>query len=185
MKIINRLPYFSEHKTLPVRGEDVTVHRNQVIVWVSVSMARTLAWDPRTPAFPAILDPGNTFNLSLFEHQLIRWAGVRPELLQLLGRIKQKGKYYPRRRADVWLHRNIPGTQKPRTDQEPFLLTLDKGIAIYPDEGPSPPHLPLLGLGALTENQLQTLIDGQRREVSVHTPNWITRLLRRLRLPPY
>jgi hypothetical protein len=185
MKILDRLPYFPDHTTITVRDEQVGVQRFQVIVWVSISMARTLEWDPRTPAFPAILDPGNNFTFSIFESQLIRWAGIRPELLKLLGRVRQQGRHFPRRRAEIWLHRNSPGSRDRRTDIEPFRLQLDKGIAIYPDEGPTFPHLPLVGLRALTESQLQTIIDGRHREVSAHTPNWITKVLRALRVPPY
>ncbi len=96
----------------PVRGERQEVRRFQIIVWVSVSAADALEWDPRIPAFPAILDPGNNFNLTIFQSQLIRWAGIRPELLRLLGTIKTgKGKderRYPRHEADVWLHANEP-----------------------------------------------------------------------------
>jgi len=88
MKILDRLPYFPEHRTLSVRGEAVQVRPYQIVIWVSVNIARLREWDSRTPAFPAILDPGNNFNFSIFQSQLIRWAGIRPELLKFLGRIK-------------------------------------------------------------------------------------------------
>jgi hypothetical protein len=185
MRILDRLPYFPDHTIIRLRDEQIDIHRYQIVVWVSLSPARTVEWDARTPAFPAILDPGNNFTFSIFESQLNRWAGIRPELLNSLGRVKQKGKQYPRRRAEIWLHSNVPGTRERRTDREPFRLTLDKGIAVYPDEEPSSSHLPLVGLRALSESQLQTVIDGKHREVSAHTPSWIAYLLRALRLPPF
>jgi hypothetical protein len=66
MKILDRLPYFSEHRALSVRGEAVQVRPYQIVVWVSVNIARLREWDSRTPAFPAILNPGNNFNFSIF-----------------------------------------------------------------------------------------------------------------------
>jgi hypothetical protein len=95
MKILDRLPYFPEHRTITARGEAVRVRPYQIVVWVSVNIARLREWDSRTPAFPAILDPGNNFNFSIFQSQLIRWAGIRPELLQFLGRIKRAASITP------------------------------------------------------------------------------------------
>src|SRR5687767_8949669 len=115
MKVLDRLPCpTGPTPPLSVRGQDVPVKPYQVIVWVSVSVADLLAWDPRTPAFPAILDTGNNFTLSIFQSQLTQWAGVRPELLRVLGRIREGGAYYPRHEADVWLHPNVPGSRERR-----------------------------------------------------------------------
>jgi hypothetical protein len=179
MKILDRLPYSSQTPPpLTVRGQAVPAKAHQVIVWVSVSVAGLLEWDPRTPAFPAILDTGNTFTLSIFASQLIQWAGIRPDLLGVLGRIKQGGNYYPRYEADVWLHPNIPGSGQPQSNRQPFRLSLEKGIAVYPDTTSPAPHLPLLGLQALTENDLHLMIDGQRRWAWLRTLDWRTSLLR-------
>ena len=185
MKILDRLPYSAEHRTIMVRGEPVQVRPYQIVIWISVSIARLHEWDPRTPAFPAILDPGNNFNFSVFQSQLVRWAGIQPALLKFLGRIKEGGKHYPRHAADVWLHRNKRGSHDLRPDQTPYRLVLRRGLALYPDVPDRVPPLPLLGLRALTENQLHTLIDGERREVSAHTPSRTASLLRMLRLPPF
>lgn len=179
MKILDRLPY-STKSTPPivVRGRSVPVKPHQIIVWVSVGVADLPEWDPRMPAFPAILDTGNTFTFSISQSQLIRWAGMRPALLRLLGNIRQGGTFYPRHEADVWLHPNAPGRRDRRADRKPLRLPLERGIAVYSDTASPPPHLPLLGLQALTENALHLTIDGQRRLVWLRTPDWRTRLIR-------
>ncbi len=179
MKILDRVPYWTEPAPpVVVRGQPMPVRRYQVIVWVSVSVPDLAEWDSRTPAFPAILDTGNTFTLAVFRSQLIQWAGIQPQLLRLLGNIRERGNSYPCHKADLWLHPNVPGRMERRSDRPPLRLPLRKGIAVYPDAAPRPPHLPLLGLQALTENNLHLMIDGQRRLVSLRTPDSRTRLLR-------
>ena len=179
MKILDRLPYWTERAPpVVVSGQPMPVRRYQVIVWLSISVHRSVEWDSRTPVFPAILDTGNNFTLALFRKQLIQWAGLHPQLLPELGRIREGGKVYPCHEARVWLHSNVPGRSDRRGDRPPLRLSLAEGIVVIPDAGPRRPHLPLLGLRALTENNLHLLIDGQRRQVSLRTPDWRTRLFR-------
>ena len=178
MKILDRLPYWTEPAPpVVVRGRSVRVKPHQIIVWVSIGVAG-LEWDPRTPAFPAILDTGNTFTFAIFQNQLIQWAGMQPQLLPRLGTIKEGGKFYPCHEANVWLHSNVPGRRDRVADRKPLRLTLAKGIAVYPNAASPAPHLPLLGLQALTENDLHLTIDGERRLVSLRTPDWRIKLLR-------
>jgi hypothetical protein len=179
VKILDRLPYWTEPPPpVVVRGQSMPVRRYQVIVWLSISTPGSAEWDARTPAFPAILDTGNTFTLAIFQRQLIQWAGLHSQLLPMLGPIREGGKFYPRHKAHVWLHPNVPGRSDLRDDQPPLRLRLPKGIAVYPDAASRPLHLPLLGLQALTENNLHLMIDGERRLASLRTPDWRTRLLR-------
>ncbi len=181
MKILDRLPYWTKPApAVVVRGQSMPVRRYQVIVWVSVSVRApgSVEWDPRAPAFPAILDTGNTFTLAIFQRQLIQWAGIQPRLLRRLGTINEGGTAYPCHEADLWLHSNVPGRRDRRGDRPPLRMSLAKGIAVYPDAASRPPHLPLLGLQALTENNLHLTIDGERRLVSLRTPDWYTKLLR-------
>ena len=123
-----------------VRGQSMPIRRYQVIVWVSVSVA-DFPWDPRTPAFPAILDTGNTFTLSIFQKQLIQWAGIQPPLLPNLGRIREGGQRYPCHEADVWLHPNVPGRRDRRSDRLPLRLQLAERHRRLPGRGvaPAPP----------------------------------------------
>ena len=83
----------------------------------------------------------------------------------------------PRHEADVWLHPNVAGSEERLADQEPFRLNLEKGIAIYPDEAASQPHLPLLGCAALSDNNLNLTVSGEHRDVSLHSPTWFSHLL--------
>jgi hypothetical protein len=161
-----------------VGDQTILVKPHQIIVWLSISPADMVEWDPRTPAFPAILDSGNNFTLSIFTSQLMQWAGIRPELLRVLGRIREGGRHYPRHEADVWLHPNVPGTRERQAGSRPCRLTLEKGLAVYPDSVSLPPHLPLLGLQALTENELHLTVDGAQQLVWLRTLDWRTRLLR-------
>jgi hypothetical protein len=179
VKILDRLPYWTEPAPpVVVRGLPMPVRRYQVIVWVSVGVPDLDEWDSRTPAFPAILDTGCTFTLAIFQRQLIQWAGLHPQLLPTLGRIREGDMVYPCHKARLWLHPNVPGRSNRRGDRSPLRMSLAKGIAVYPDVASAPSHLPLLGLQALTENNLQLLIDGQRRQVSLRTPDWRIKLLR-------
>jgi len=68
----------------------------------------------------------------------------------------------------VWLHRNLP-RERALKDQRPHPLKLEEGIAIYPDD--IGPRLPILGLRALTRNQLFTAIDPERTRVDLRTPD--------------
>lgn len=179
MKILDRLPYWTERAPpVVVSGQPMPVRRYQVLVWLSISVHNLVEWDSRTPAFPAILDTGNNFTLAIFRKQLIQWAGLHPQLLPELGRIREGGKVYPCHKARLWLHSNVPGRSDRRGARPPLRLSLEKGIVVYPDAASPPPHLPLLGLRALTENKLHLTIDGERRLVWLRKPDWRTRLPR-------
>jgi len=78
VKILDRLPYFSDPTSVRAPGESVRVKPYQIIVYVSVSLPALLDWDPHTPSFPAILDTGNNHNLSIRKGQLRLWAGLQP-----------------------------------------------------------------------------------------------------------
>jgi len=169
VKILDRLPYSKKHSTLIVRQELVTVKPYQIIIWVSLSPSNLREWNPATPAFPAILDVGNNHNFLISQSQVIRWAGIQPEFLRVLGAPRLEGKRLKTHEADVWLHSNWKGRHVMRTDRTPFRLNLDEGIIIRPDEDISRTHLPLLGLRALTDNELVTTIDGAHLEATIRT----------------
>ena len=65
--------------------------------------------------------------------------------------------------ASVAVHLNAAGQRDVFRGGEPYQLSLREGIIIYPRGNPLGPRLPLLGLRALTQNNLETVIDGQRR----------------------
>jgi hypothetical protein len=166
VRILNRLPYFADPTQVSVPSETVRVKPYQIIAWASVTPPDLPGWNARIPLLPVILDTGNTHNFSIRAGQLRSWAGVHPESLELLGTVRDKALRLPLRAADIWLHFNRPGERDPRRDREPWRLNLEEGIALYPEEA-NWPRLPLLGLRALTDNELRLTIDGKRRYVTV------------------
>jgi hypothetical protein len=174
VKILDRLPYSAEATFVSVPGGSVRVKPYQIVVAVSVNLQALPEWDPRMPRFPAILDTGNNHNLSITSGHLLRWADLQPEALRILGAIRERQQRVSLHAASVWLHRNRPGEQTVR-DQMPHPLKLEEGIAIYPDDTGT--RLPVLGLRALTRNQLHVAFDPERMRVNLRTPDWGTKIV--------
>jgi hypothetical protein len=118
VRINDRLPYSSDATFVAAPGESVRVKPYQIVVAASVSLQAPLEWDPRMPRFPAILDTGNDHNLSINRGQLLRWAGLQPEALRIIGAIRERRQRIPLHAASVWLHRNRPW-ERALSDQEP------------------------------------------------------------------
>jgi len=175
MKILDRLPIPTTETIAFVSSESVRLKDSEIIVWVSLSVMRTEQGDPTGPRFPAILDTGNTHNFAIQERHLLRWAGIRPEMLRSLGHIRHSGKRIRLHAAKLWLHHNEPRTMTVASNQH--LMILPRGIAVYPD-GENYPRLPLLGLRAILSNNLHLAIDGEPKLVNLRTPDWRTRLQR-------
>jgi hypothetical protein len=147
MKILDRLPIPVERMSLQLGDRYVTVHRNQVLVWVSIHLSGALEPDETIPRFPALLDTGNNVDFSIQDRHLREWAGIDPGLLVSFGQIKINAQVVTRRRATVWLYSNIPGRQEVASGRPPFRPRLGKGIAVHaPDALDPSPRLPLLGL---------------------------------------
>ncbi len=184
MKILDRLPIPDEHASLRFGNRYITLHHDQILVWISVSLGGVHELDDKAPRFPALLDTGNNFDFSLREQQLRDWAGIDPRLLVILGEIEINGQAVSRRRATVWLHPNMPNSVEMAMDKSPFLLDMAKGIAVHPDDRASPgPRLPLPGLPAFLKNDLDLWLDPDRRHITVRSRDWrrpLIRLLRRL-----
>jgi hypothetical protein len=151
------LSYSSLKTSITIQGEVIQVKPYQVIVWISVATKDVLVWDPKIPKIPAILDTGNNHNLSIQAEHLVKWGGIEPEALPLQGKVREKGEEIPLRAAAFWLH----------TDMGPFALNMDDGVAVYARNGP---RLPLFGLRALTNNKLQAMIHGDKKEAIIRTP---------------
>jgi hypothetical protein len=174
VKILDRFPYSSEATFVSAPGGRVEVKPYQIVVVISVSLQALLEWDPHAPRFPAILDTGNNHNLSISRGHLVRWAGLQPEALRIIGAVRERQQRIPLHAASVWLHKNRP-TERAMSDQEPQPLNLQEGIAVYSDD--FGPRLPVLGLRALTQNQLHLAIDPERMRVNLRTPDWSTKIL--------
>jgi hypothetical protein len=166
--ILRRLPFSEREDIAFVRGERIRVKAYQIIIWVSLSSRRAITWQPGTLSFPAIVDPGHNHNFSIQEEHLIRWAGLRPDALPILDRIRQGGRRIPLQVVDLWIHYNEPGQRDRLANRTPYRLKLLTGVAVYPSGAGFPP-LPLLGLRALATNNLILTIDGKRRQVNLRT----------------
>lgn len=168
MKILDRFPYFTGPTALTVGQDAVQVKPYQIAIWVSVSPRETVAWDPRLPRLPALLDLGHNHNFSIAAAQLSRWAGISPAFLPVLGAIRESKQRVPLQAAGVWIHPNRRGTREIHTGHTPFRLRLDEGIAVFADDTEAP-RLPLLGLRAITDNRLHLAVNGDRCFVTLRT----------------
>jgi hypothetical protein len=65
MKILDRLPIPENRTSLQFGNKYATVHRNQVLVWVSVHLTGAPEPEENIPRFPALLDTGKNFTLSV------------------------------------------------------------------------------------------------------------------------
>jgi hypothetical protein len=181
MKILDRLPIPEDRTSLRFGDRYVAIHANQILVWVSVRLSEVLVVEENIPRFPALLDTGSNFGFSVQDRHLRDWAGIDPGLLEVLGGITIEGKVVTRREATVWLHPNIPGRQDAASDRLPFRLDMSKGVAVYThDAVPFGPRLPLLGLPAFLENDLDFWLDPERRHVTVQPRTWRRPLIRLL-----
>ncbi len=181
MKVLDRLPIPQERTSLRFGDRYVTIHANQILVWVSVHLSGVLAPDEKIPKLPALVDTGNNFGLSVQDRHLREWAGIDPGMLEVRGDIAIDGKVVTRRTATVWLYPNLPGRHDPSRGRPPFRLSLRNGIAVYGrDAIPPGPRLPLLGLPALIENDLDFWLDPERCHVTVQPRNWRRPLIRLL-----
>jgi hypothetical protein len=181
MKILDRLPIQERRGSMRFADKYATVHRDQILVWVSVHLAKTFEPEKNIPRFPALLDTGNNFEFSVQDRQLQEWAGIDPSLLAILGDAEINGQVVKRREATVWLHPNAPGRHDVANGRSPFRLRMARGIAVYPQDAVPPgPRLPLLGLPAFLNNDLDWWLDPERRHITVQPRTWRRPLIRLL-----
>jgi len=181
MKILDRLAIPEDRTSLRFGDRYVTIHANQILVWVSVHLSGVLVPDENIPKLPALLDTGNNFGFSVQDRHLREWAGIDLGLLEVRGDISIEGRVVTRRAATVWLYPNVPGQHDASGRWPPFRLSMSKGIAVYtPDAGTTGPRLPLLGLPAFLENDLDFWLDPKRRYVTVQPRTWRRPLIRLL-----
>jgi hypothetical protein len=171
-RLLDRMPFPHEPDEVVVRsvGERVPVRGNQIILWVSMTLGRVKSPNPAAIPFPVILDTGHTHSLSIQERHLFAWAGFRPDILSLLGTVRERGQRIPLREANIWVHPNVRGVRDELADPPPHLVEAKRGIAVYP--AGDFPRLPILGLRAIAENRLILKVDGPRRQATLRTPTW-------------
>jgi hypothetical protein len=173
MKILDRLPIPEDRTSLRFGDRYVTIHANQLLVWVSVHLSEVLVPRENIPRIPALLDTGSNFGFSMQDRHLREWAGIDPNMLEVVGDIAIDGKVVTRREATVWLYPNVPGRQDVAVGWPPFRLDMSKGIAVHTEDALLPgPRLPLLGLPAFLENDLDFWLHPERRHVTVQPRSW-------------
>lgn len=116
---------------------------------IAISVALS-ASGHRSLTFPAILDTGHSHNFSIRHDQLRDWAGLA---LRQVGFIKVNQQVVPLAECDLVI--------------DGVVLDCPDGIAVYPDNHPAAPRLPLLGLRVLVRNGVRVLIDGKQVELTV------------------
>ena len=170
--VLRKLPFFKDPSTVTVRGEQVRVKRDQIIVWTSVSLPGQTVPAPTWPRFPAILDTGLSHNFALREEHLADWAVLPIQSLRRLEAARLSGVAAHLFDAHLWLYRNRPGRRDDFRNAPAFGLELDEGIAVYPRGTAGAPRLPVLGLRALRQAGLQLHIDCRTCHVDLWTPRW-------------
>jgi len=181
MKILDRLSIQERRESIRFGDKYATVHRDQVLVWVSIHLAGAIEPEANIPRLPALLDTGNNFDFSVQDRQLREWAGIDPGLLMDVAEIEINGQVAKRRDATVWLYPNIPGRQDVASGRSPFQLRMHIGIAVHSQgAAPAGPRLPLLGLPAFLNNNLDWWLDPQQRHITVQTRTWRRPLIRLL-----
>jgi hypothetical protein len=161
------MPFTEFAGEVVVRGERVQVRANQIIIWVSLGLHRIMEPNPAAVPFPAILDTGHTHTFSTRQRHLVDWANFRPEILPILGAIREQGQRLDLLGAHVWVHPNRHGQQQRLADGPPYRIVAPRGIAVY-STGDFP-RLPLLGLRAIADNELILKADGKKRLATLLT----------------
>lgn len=141
--------------------EQIRIKPLQPLVWISIAPPSVLELPPLWPRFPAVIDTGFNQTLLMQQHHVQGWAGVSvADLLVFPGEAAgYRGQAWPFYIADIWLHRNISGTQDfgPITTR-PYCLETYPGILIVTPEQREQ-RLPILGMRALARNRMRLDIE--------------------------
>ena len=169
-RIIRDLPFYDRPTSVEVRGRTVSIQRDQIMVWVSLSEIGLSELHPNSPRFPAVLDSGCNHCFVIRQEHLVQWARIRPEYLPRLRPTRVYGRPVPQLAANIWLHPNRPGHRDEFTGQPPVLVEAEPGIAVVPETiGEGKPRLPLLGLRAFRWNNLCLTVHGDHCCVNIYT----------------
>ncbi len=167
-RLLDRSPFSEDPSEVVVRDERLRVRADQIIVWVTLTLKRVTSPNPTSVPFPAILDTGHSHTFSIQERHLVDWAGLRPEVLAVVGAVRDRGQRILLRAANIWCHPNERGVRDRLAERPPHLVAAPRGIAVYP--GAEFPRLPILGLRAIAENELVLKVNGRRRDATLRTP---------------
>ncbi len=90
--------------------------------------------------------------------------------MEQIGALEVNRRMLPQFQADVRIYHNVPGSREPT--QQGYVLELREGITVIPQEMYTEVRLPILGLRAITRNDLKPIIDGKRRHITLKTEAW-------------
>src|SRR5262249_29683403 len=79
-----------------------------------------------------------------------------------------EGRKYDLCEANLWLHRAPYAGPRTPPARSPLLLENSRRVRVMAPTGKPNPRLPLLGLTALIQNNLQVLIDGENSRFRVY-----------------
>jgi hypothetical protein len=161
---------FCHRKEIEVPSGRIDLRPPKIIVGVSLTLVgEGTSLNQRAIALPAILDTGFNRTFEIDEWHLARWAGLRKEYLNPAAKNNSDdGRKYDLCEARIWLHRTpYEGPQAPRA-RPPLLLKESRQVRVMASIGKPNPRLPLLGLTALIENQLQVAIDAENSRFRVY-----------------
>jgi hypothetical protein len=192
--IIRRLPFYETSRELEIGGKTFFLLRHQIMLCVSVAHPGIEELPDKAKRIPAILDTGCNGEFVL-QSQHLRDAQVSPEHLELLDPHTSKRKVLSNRKsgylngcpvvtcpAAVWLHRNIPGKHVWDQAHKAMRINLNEDIRIttgprtvrVDDEEEQKeeywPRLPLLGMAALANANVQVRINFRHKYVSISCP---------------
>jgi hypothetical protein len=134
----------------------------KIIVGISLTLVGEYVFPQGVVTLPTILDTGFNRILEIDEWHLIKWAGLCKEHLTPIQKDKShEGRKYDLCTANLWLHRTpYEGPRRPPAGS-PILLRHSRQVRVMAPMGQPNPRLPLLGLMALVENNLQVFIYGE------------------------
>lgn len=164
MKILDRLPFFRQERTvyLPMEPDRQTIQPLMVVVQVSLSI-RNRIFGP----IPAFLDSGFNHNFLISRSQFVSWIGMEPDAIEATGRMSFRGEQIILRKVDVLIHRNERGTNTIIPDDPfPWHIDQDRGIAIQNENANK---LPILGMRSIVRNYLRYIIDGKNDFVTLRS----------------
>ena len=150
------------------------IHPPKLIVGLSLTLDTELSFPRGVRAFPAILDTGLNRTLEIDERHLTEWSDYDESwLVAIEGGQTLKDKessvsdYYVSN-AHIWLHRTPYENPSKLATKSPVLLKRSLQVRVMAPKTAHPwPPLPLLGLEALTANDLQLCINSKRCEFTI------------------
>ncbi len=136
----------------------------KIIVGLSVTLPAERKFLQGVWTFPAALDTGLNRTLEIDERHLEKWAGTRKSYLRIIKTNQQSDNgRYDECAVNIWLHRS-PYTN-PKSDRYDKPLHLENSGSIrvmHPLADRLKPRLPILGLQALIDTDLDLKVETRR-----------------------